>query len=114
AQLGQSRERRVAVDPGGALVRARCERVDDVLRRRQVGVAATEVDERFAARRRGGLDTREQTHEVLLGEPVEPARPLHASRKRTGRMTPPRLGTSRTVLPLRERSGYVDINPFAR
>ena len=29
-------------------------------------------------------------------------------------MTPPRLGTSRTVLPLRERSGYVDINAFWR
>jgi hypothetical protein len=48
-----------------------------VLRRRDVRIAAAEVDQRPAARRRGGLHSREQAHEVLLGQAIEPARALH-------------------------------------
>jgi hypothetical protein len=49
-----------------------------VLRRRDVRIAATEVDERLAARRGGGPHPREQAHEVLLGQTIEPTRALHS------------------------------------
>ena len=66
------------MDDRGLLARALDERLDHVRRRRHVRVAAAEVDERLASARGGLLHAREQPHEVLLGEPVEPAWPLHS------------------------------------
>jgi hypothetical protein len=94
----------------GLLPRRLDERLDHVRRRRHVGIAAAEIDERLAVLRGRVLHLREQAHEVLLGETVEPVRALHGAEHRAGRISPPRLGTSRTVQPLRERSVFVEIN----
>jgi hypothetical protein len=71
-QLGQARERRVAVDVGPR--RRLRERLDDVRGRADLRVAAPEVDERLALGGRGLGDAREELGEVLLGKPLDPPR----------------------------------------
>ena len=64
----QPREGRIAVDGGGRLARRLDERLDDVRRRRHVGVAAADVDHV----RPGRGHAREQRGEVLLRQPLDP------------------------------------------
>ena len=47
------------------------ERVDDMLRRPGLGIAAPEVDERLAVGAAAADDASEQRAEVLLGKPLE-------------------------------------------
>ena len=68
-QRRQPRERRVAVRVRP--LRGAVERLGNVRRWADVGIAAAEVDERLAAARRGRSDAREQRGEVLLRKPVE-------------------------------------------
>ena len=60
AELGQAREGRVPVHRRGLLARGFDEGVDDVRRRRDVGIAAAEIDQRLAGLGRHGCDAREQ------------------------------------------------------
>jgi hypothetical protein len=69
AELGQAAERRVTVR--SRAIRRLGERVDDVLRRPGLRVAAPEIED-IAGRR----DARQQRAEVLLGQAFEPAWPL--------------------------------------
>ena len=56
----------------GLLARGLDEGVDDVRRRRDVGIAAAEIDQRLAGLGRHGCDAREQRREVLLRERFDP------------------------------------------
>ncbi len=71
-QRREPRERRVAVRLRAG--RRPRQRLDDVRRRRHVGIAAAEVDERLAALAGRRRHAREQPREVLLGQPLEPVR----------------------------------------
>jgi hypothetical protein len=51
--------------------RAGGQRLDDMRRRPDFGIASTEVDERRPSRRGRGSDTAEKRDEVLLGQPIQ-------------------------------------------
>ena len=81
AQLGQAGERRVAVHARRLLPGALDKGLDHVWRRRNVRVAATEIDERLAVAGGRSGDAREQRSEVLLRKELEKVRTrAHAPR----------------------------------
>ena len=55
----------------GGVVGGRCKRVDHVLRRPDLRVPASKIDERLPLERRVLGDARQQLREVLLREPLE-------------------------------------------
>ncbi len=59
----------------GLVARGLDECVDDVRGRRDIGIAAAEIDQRLARLGRHGGDAREERREVLLGEPFDSVRP---------------------------------------
>src|SRR5207247_4166520 len=108
-------ERRVAVQVGAA--GGRGERLDDVRRRREVRVAATEVGERLAVERGRRGDPREQRREVLLRQPVESmrtrahARQIYAADRSARRSS---TGTRNTTSSWAERCSLTSDTPHAR
>ena len=88
-QLGQAREGRVAVHRRGLLARGLGEGLDDVRRRRDVGIAAAEVDQRLAGLGRDSRDACEQRREVLLGERFDPVGARTHDPMLRGRADPP-------------------------
>ena len=68
-RAGEAPDRGVAVHVGaGSALR---QRLDDVRRRPDLGIAAAEVDERRPIRRGCGGDTTEKRDEVLLRQPIQ-------------------------------------------
>ena len=60
AELGQAREGCISVHGRRVLARGFDQGVDDVRRRRDVGITAAEIDERLAGLCRRGRDSREE------------------------------------------------------
>jgi hypothetical protein len=58
----------------GGLVRRRCQRVDDVLRRPDLRIPASKINERLTVERGVLGNASEKRREVLLREPVNPVR----------------------------------------
>ncbi|MDX6455742.1 MAG: hypothetical protein QOD48_1849, partial [Gaiellaceae bacterium] len=72
------------------------ERLDDMVRRRYVGIAAAQIDEWLAVKRSRGGNAREQRCEVLLRQAIESggSRPHYAAERSARRSSNGTLKTT--------------------